>query len=101
MNNFDLIRQWAADRNLIKGSDPEKQLEKLYEEVDETAAAVLTKDLDETIDGIGDVVVVLTILAAQLDLKIEDCILSAYNEIKDRKGKLVNGIFVKEKPEAV
>lgn len=95
-NNFDLIRQWAADRNLIKGSNPEAQMEKLYEEVDETHRAIAINDTAEIKDGIGDCVVVLTIMAAQCGMNIEDCIIAAYNEIKDRKGKMVNGIFVKE-----
>jgi NTP pyrophosphatase (non-canonical NTP hydrolase) len=69
---------------------------KLSEEHGELAKAVGEKDTPEIIDGIGDMVVVLTILAAQHNLTIEDCIASAYNEIKDRKGRLVNGIFQKE-----
>jgi hypothetical protein len=39
---------------------------------------------------------VLIILAAMRGLTIEQCLASAYNEIKDRKGKMVNGKFVKE-----
>ena len=48
------------------------------------------------IDSVGDVYVVLVILCMQLGLDINDCIKAAYEEIKDRKGKLVNGLFVKE-----
>ena len=47
------------------------------------------------IDSIGDMYVVLTILSMQLNVDIEDCIRSAYEQIKDRKGKIVNGVFVK------
>jgi len=47
-------------------------------------------------DAIGDMYVVLTILALQLDLDIGDCVAMAYEEIRDRKGKMVNGVFVKE-----
>ena len=32
----------------------------------------------------------------QLGLDINDCIKAAYEEIKDRRGELVNGLFVKE-----
>jgi len=32
----------------------------------------------------------------QLNLNIQDCIKLAYEEIKDRKGNMVNGVFVKE-----
>ena len=47
-------------------------------------------------DSIGDCVVVLTILAAQNGLQIEDCIAQAYDEIKERKGVMKDGVFVKE-----
>ena len=47
-------------------------------------------------DSIGDMYVVLTILSLQLGLDIEDCVMHSYGEIKDRKGKLVNGVYVKE-----
>jgi len=53
----------------------------------------------ELVDAIGDCVVVLTNLAAINGLKIEDCIQSAYTEIKNRKGKMQNGTFVKEQPQ--
>ena len=49
------------------------------------------------IDSIGDIYVVLVILCMQLGLDINDCIKAAYDKIKDRKGKMVDGIFVKEK----
>ena len=48
------------------------------------------------VDGIGDAFVVLVILSLQLDLDIANCVQTAYNEIKDRKGKMINGVFVKE-----
>ena len=41
-------------------------------------------------------VVVLTIIAQQIDFAIEECVEHAWNEIKDRKGRMVEGIFVKE-----
>jgi hypothetical protein len=47
-------------------------------------------------DGIGDAVVVLTILAAQHGVTIEECIDAAWDEIKDRKGRMIDGVFVKE-----
>mgnify|MGYP000887355559 CR=1 FL=1 len=47
-------------------------------------------------DSIGDCVVVLTILSAQNGLQIEDCIAQAYDEIKERKGVMKDGVFVKE-----
>jgi hypothetical protein len=53
-------------------------------------------DIVNIIDAIGDVQVVLIILAAQYDLDVDDCLNTAYLQIKDRKGKTVNGIFIKE-----
>lgn len=92
----DLIRQWAEDRNLIEGSDLKSQFVKLIEEAGELANAIGKKNDIEFADAIGDMFVVLTILAAQNGMEIEDCIANAYYEIKDRKGKMVDGIFQKE-----
>jgi len=52
--------------------------------------------MNEIKDGIGDVVVTLVIIAAQLEISFEECVALAYDEIKDRKGKMINGVFVKE-----
>jgi NTP pyrophosphatase (non-canonical NTP hydrolase) len=65
------------------------------EEAGELAKALLKDDKPEIIDAIGDMVVVLTNLAHLEGLDIEDCIDSAYKEIADRKGKMINGTFVK------
>ena len=69
---------------------------KLMEEVGELANGINKDKKEQTIDSIGDIYVVLVILCMQLDLDINDCIKAAYDEIKDRKGKMVNGLFVKE-----
>ena len=95
-SRFDLIREWANDRGLYDGGDPKTQALKLVEEVGETCRAILKEDLPETIDGIGDCVVVLTNLAELVGYPIEKCIDKAYNEIKDRKGKMNNGTFKKD-----
>ena len=94
---FDAIRYWAENRNLLAGSTPQKQMTKLLEEIQELQDAIEADNFEEFIDAIGDCVVVLTIMAAQWGLDIEDCIEAAYQEIKDRKGKMVDGVFVKEK----
>ena len=93
---FELIRNWADKRGLYDEGDPKTQALKLVEEVGETCRAVLKEDLPETIDGIGDCVVVLTNLAELIGYPIEKCIDKAYNEIKNRKGKMVNGTFKKD-----
>lgn len=96
MNTFNLIRSWAYDRNLIHGATKHAQVVKLLEEAGELAAGVARNNQAVIADSIGDCVVVLTILAAQCGTSIEDCINFAYDEIKDRKGKMIDGIFVKE-----
>ena len=35
-------------------------------------------------------------IALNFELNFESCLISAYNEIKDRKGRMINGVFVKE-----
>lgn len=92
----DLIRQWAQDRNLIEGSDLKSQFVKLIEEAGELANAIGKNNREEFADAIGDMFVVLTIMAAQNGMGIEDCIAGAYNEIKHRKGRMVDGMFIKE-----
>lgn len=91
----ELIKKWAVDRNVVSG-DVKSQMVKLLEEAGELAEGINKNKKDLIVDSIGDVYVVLVILCMQLGLDINDCIKVAYDEIKDRKGKLVNGLFVKE-----
>ncbi|ANZ98129.1 hypothetical protein BFC20_10645 [Brochothrix thermosphacta] len=92
---FKLIEQWATDRNLHT-ADPNKQMLKLMEETGELASAMARSNDALTKDAVGDIVVVLTVLCTQLNISVEECIQIAYDEIKDRKGKMVNGVFIKE-----
>lgn len=94
-NRFDLIRQWAEDRGIYAKGNSHTQYVKLMEEAGELAKALLNKDVYEIKDAIGDMVVVLTNLAVLEGMQIENCIDSAYNEIANRKGKMINGTFVK------
>ena len=96
MKTLRLIEKWAEDRNLIKGATPAAQSEKLFEEAGELVRALIEDDPEKFKDAVGDLVVVLTILAAQKGTRIDDCIDYAYNEIKDRTGKMINGVFVKD-----
>ena len=95
-NIYNLIRQWANERGIYTSGDAKTQCLKLQEEVGELSSAILKNNKKEIIDAIGDCVVVLTNLAVMKNLNIEDCIESAYNEIKNRKGSMKNGTFVKE-----
>lgn len=145
------IEQWAEDRNIIKGSKPIDQAMKLFSEFGELADNV-GKGRDCR-DDIGDVFVVLTIMAKQIGIKtkalnqssdvydlksavatlgvelsyfainqsevwlndavrnlnsisglsgyaLQECIQIAYNDIKDRKGVMYNGVFVKSTDES-
>ena len=95
LNRFDLIRTWADERGLYDKGDTKTQYCKLMEEAGELGRAILKEDDSEFVDAIGDMVVVLTNLAHLGGVSIEHCIESAYNEIKNRKGKMKNGTFVK------
>lgn len=89
------ILKWAEERSLIKPENSVKQLAKLTEEVGELAGAILKNKPEEIKDAIGDIQVVLIILTEQLGLDYEECLQSAYNVIKNRTGKTVNGTFIK------
>jgi NTP pyrophosphatase (non-canonical NTP hydrolase) len=93
---FDLIREWADERGLYEHGDPKTQALKLVEEVGEICRAILKDNDSDVEDGIGDAVVVLTNLAELQGTTIESCIERAYNEIKDRTGKMSNGTFKKD-----
>jgi NTP pyrophosphatase (non-canonical NTP hydrolase) len=95
-NIYDLIRDWATDKGIYKSGDARTQYLKLMEEAGELAEAILKNDEPEVIDAIGDMVVVLTNLAKLRGHNIEDCVTSAYDVIKSRQGKMVNGTFVKQ-----
>lgn len=106
---IEQVMQWAKDRNLIEGSSPGRQIYKTMEEATELAVAIgryegeavyddaeLDEHKAEIMDAIGDITVTLIIIAAQLDMPYENCLQAAYDQIKHRKGRMSNGIFVKE-----
>ena len=91
------ITQWADDKGILFSENVPQQSMKVMEELGETMGAILKgKKTDEVIDGIGDILVTVIILSKQLGLDPTECLESAWNEIKDRKGKTVNGTFIKE-----
>ena len=94
-DRFQKIRDWADERGLYDKGDTKTQFCKLMEEAGELGRAVLKDNQAEFVDAIGDMVVVLTNMAMLGGTSIETCIDAAYNEIKNRKGKMVNGTFVK------
>ena len=99
--NFDELIQnvkgWADTKDILKAENAPKQLMKVMEELGETAGAIAkNKKTEEIQDGIGDTFVTLIILAYQLGLEPAECLEHAWNEIKNRKGNTVNGVFIKE-----
>lgn len=97
---IDKINQWADERNL-KQADPKIQWMRVTEEVGEIRDVLLkptkfTEPQAALKDAIGDTLVTIIVLAHQLDLDVTECLSIAYEEIKNRKGKMVNGTFVKE-----
>lgn len=88
------VENWAFDKGLLV-ADPSKQFLKVSEEVGEVARALARGDKNGLRDGIGDVVVTLIILAQQNGMSLGECLEFAYQEIKDRTGKMVDGVFVK------
>ena len=117
-----LVLQWGEDKGIFAKSTPLRQLDKTQEELDETKEALqklasltdqqilseklLTDDPDtldleedalaEAKDGIGDMLVTIILLAKMVDMDTVDCLQSAYDVIKKRTGKMVNGQFVKD-----
>ena len=96
MDINNAIKRWAINRGLDK-AEPSKQMLKLIEEVGELASGIAKGKKDLIVDSLGDIYVVLYILSIQLKLDFETCVEIAYDEIKDRKGIMKNGVFVKEK----
>ena len=89
-----LIGQWHLDRNLIEGSTDKDQYMKLIQEVGELSDS-LSKSKDFR-DDVGDIMVVLINILVRNNLTMDECLKVAYEDIKDRKGKMVDGVFVKE-----
>mgnify|MGYP004714144871 CR=1 FL=1 len=94
-NINDKIVAWAAERGIDKPEGATKQLLKAFEELSELGVGYNKLDRDKMIDSMGDIQVVLIILAKQLGIDYEGSLQTAYDVIKDRTGKTVNGVFIK------
>lgn len=96
---IDKVKQWHHDRNLIEGSTDLQQFNgKLLEEVKELETNILLSQ--PVADDIGDILVVLINIATRNNLGLSECLQVAYDDIKDRKGKMVDGVFIKERETA-
>lgn len=97
--NYNLpgkVIQWAKDREIFAKATPYKQANKTLEEVGELILTIGQGDKDGIRDAIGDIAVTIIIQAHMHGWTLDECLASAYAEIKDRKGKLINGTFVKD-----
>lgn len=88
------IGQWHVDRNLIEGSTDQAQFVKLIEEAGELAGNIARKK--DVRDDIGDMVVVLINIAMRNGNSLQDCLQVAWDDIKHRKGRMVDGVFIKQ-----
>lgn len=89
------VIEWAAEKGILAKATTIKQAEKTHEEVLELMDAILKEDKPEIIDALGDILVTIIIQAKMQNVKLEDCLETAYNVISKRTGEMVNGQFVK------
>jgi NTP pyrophosphatase (non-canonical NTP hydrolase) len=90
------IYGWADEKGLIKPEYIKSQFVKVVEELGEAASAITKNQRDELIDGLGDTFVTIIILTMQCGLTPQEVLNAAWDEIKDRKGKTTNGVFIKQ-----
>lgn len=105
MSTHKKVIQWGEDRDMYIESDAQQQASKALEEFAELVSNVsrikrgdeVTEEEGEAIkDDIGDIMVCLTHVAKFYGLTLKECYQHAYQEIKDRKGRMVDGKFIKE-----
>lgn len=89
------VWQWFDKHNL---HDPVMQMVKVQEEVGELAHEISRAHYDtpEVVDALGDTLVTIIGMCHHLNIEPGYALFTAYNEIKDRKGKVIDGSFVKE-----
>jgi NTP pyrophosphatase (non-canonical NTP hydrolase) len=91
------VEFWALDRGILQHSTPQAQLLKTMSELGELADATIKGRPADVVDGIGDVLVTLIIYAKLQGVTLIECLSAAYDQIKDRRGRMVpGGAFVKE-----
>lgn len=97
--NMDILvaeaEQWAIDRELHVES-PTNQIAKIGEEFGELCSALQRQNGPATVDAIGDMIIAINTLSLQLGLDVRDCLAIALNEVRDRKGRKINGNYIKE-----
>ena len=90
------VLSWADERGLIDRENAPRQMLKVMEEIGELAGALAKGKEEDLVDAIGDSLVTIIILACQMGLNAQECLAVAYNEIAERKGNTVDGVFIKD-----
>lgn len=91
---IEKVKQWRRERKI---DNPYRQLNKVIEEVGELASEVNRDNFgDYFVDGIGDSIVTLIVLADICGFEPRECLEEAYKEIANREGKTSEGMFIKE-----
>lgn len=88
------VINWHQDRNLIDGSSDKDQTLKLLQELGELSDSICKGG--DIKDDIGDMLVVMLNITTRNKVSLSQCLAKAWEDIKDRKGKMIDGIFVKE-----
>ena len=89
------VAEWHEARNLINGSTDKAQFKKLLEEVDELKGFI-DGDGSNFKDHVGDIMVVLINHCERNNTTLKSCLEVAYEDIKDRTGRMIDGVFVKQ-----
>lgn len=90
------VEAWASDKGILEKATPFAQAMKTVEEVTELVVAIYDNNAAEIKDAIGDILVTVIIQAKMQGMSVEDCLESAYNVIKNRTGRMIDGQFVKD-----
>jgi len=97
LNLEGLVEEWADEKGILSKATKEAQALKTLEECNELIEAIDKNNKEEVIDALGDILVTIIIQAKMQDVKLIDCLSSAYNIISKRTGSMIDGQFVKDK----
>lgn len=91
------VIQWAKERGILDSAQPKDQLLKVVEELGEVAECIAKgKSIQETELELGDLQVTVILLSALVGTTAENSLRRAYAKISNRKGKMVNGVFIRD-----
>lgn len=99
MNFYDFVSNveaWGEKHDFVKPENAAKQLLKIVEELGEVTNSFLKQKPEAEKDGIGDLMVTIALYCKIRDINIDECMGLAWEQIKDRNIKNVNGTLVKE-----